>query len=268
MAASQDGLLVDVITVVLTVALVLAAVYVIVGLALLPVWAVGAVLDVGALRRIGGSWWAMPRLALEAWERLTAQRDGSRWERLDPAPATDPGERADWAHSLGVLALWALAIVGGFALVIEGQDAIVEPLAGGSAGEVFVVALVALTAAGAASAWVLSRHYRFDRRPPAFRFALASAVILGVVSYLAIVELSNDHRLVEDYCSFGSVSERQLETCRTHVTANRVRSIDTPAARFALDGSSDAACGAGAGPFCPRVRNRRYLEEQQPPAGQ
>jgi hypothetical protein len=39
MAASQDGFLVEVLAVVLTVGLALAAVYVGVGVALLPVWA-------------------------------------------------------------------------------------------------------------------------------------------------------------------------------------------------------------------------------------
>ncbi|MGH2947919.1 MAG: hypothetical protein ACRDPC_16995 [Solirubrobacteraceae bacterium] len=83
-----------------------------------------------------------------------------------------------------------------------------------------------------------------------------------------IVELGAADQLVEDYCSFGAVSERQQETCQTHVTANHIRSIDTPAARFALDGSSEADCGASAGPFCADVLNRRYLEEQAPPPGQ
>jgi hypothetical protein len=46
------------------------------------------------------------------------------------------------------------------------------------------------------------------------------------------------------------------------VSANRVRSIDTPASRFA-QGDSTAECGSGSGPFCPRVLNDRYLREQQ-----
>ena len=64
----------------------------------------------------------------------------------------------------------------------------------------------------------------------------------------------------------GAVSQRQLKTCQTHVSANHVRSIDTPASRFA-QGDSTAECGAGSGPFCQRVLDYRYLQEQQPPPG-
>lgn len=115
---------------------------------------------------------------------------------------------------------------------------------------------------------MLSRRYRYDSRPPAFKFALATAILCGLLSYMLITELSSSRQLVEEYCSYGAVSERQLATCQTHVTANRVRSLDTPAARFALNGSSDASCGTGAGPFCTRILERRYLEEQAPPPGQ
>ena len=163
--------------------------------------------------------------------------------------------------------LWALAIVGGFVLLAEGHDAIIEPLAGGSAGELVAVAFVVVTVAAGTWAWVLAERYRHDSRPPAFRFSLATAIVGGFLSWMVITDVGHAHRLVEDYCSFGSMSERQLETCKTHVTANHVQSIHTPAARFAL-GGSDENCGASSGPFCERVLNRRYVEDQEPPPGQ
>ena len=152
LAASENALLVDVIAVVLAVALGLAAVYVLVGLALLPVWAAGAIFRVGALRRIGGGWWAVPWMAVDAGEqlieRIAAPRDGTRWKQPDTsAPESDVQEGRDWARSLGALILWALAIVGGFVLLAGAHDAIIEPLAGGSAGELAVAAFVVVTVA-------------------------------------------------------------------------------------------------------------------------
>ena len=272
MAATQDGFLIDVLAVVLTVALALAAVYVLIGIALLPVWAVGAVFRVEVLRRAGG-WWLMPFVLREAGEsvieRVTAPRDGSHWRRPDPPPrpVDDPEPSGDWVRSLGVFLLWGLAIVGGLVLLMESHDAIVEPLAGGPAGEAAAVVIVLVTLAAAAAAWVLAQRYRYDSRPPAFRFALAAAIVCGFFSYSVIVELGYADRLVEEYCSYGAVSQRQLDTCQTHVSANHVREIDTPASRFA-QGDSTAECGAGSGPFCQRVLDYRSLEEQQPPPGQ
>jgi hypothetical protein len=78
-----------------------------------------------------------------------------------------------------------------------------------------------------------------------------------------IVELGDADRLVEEYCSYGAVSQRQLETCQTHISANRVRSIDTPASWFA-QGDSTAECGAGSGPFCQRVLDYRYRAATTP----
>lgn len=152
MAASQDGLLIDVLAVVLTAALAVAALYIVVGVALLPVWAAGALFRVDALRRVGGGWWFMPGMAREAAEdfiaRFTAPRDGSRWTRKEPAVAVepDPDRTGDWARGLGSVVLWVMAIVGGLVLFMEGHDAVVQPLAGGSAGEFVVITIIIITA--------------------------------------------------------------------------------------------------------------------------
>ena len=108
-------------------------------------------------------------------------------------------------------------------------DSIIRPLTGGPAVELSAVAVVLVTVASAAAAWVLSHRYRNDSRPPAFRFALAIAIVGGFLSWTVITDISDAHRLVEDYCSFGAVSERQLQSCQTHVSANHIRAIDTPA---------------------------------------
>ena len=271
MAASEDGFVIDALAIALTIAFWLAALYVLVGIVLLPVWGIGSAFRVGTLRRVGGGWWRLPVLTLEAGgafiERFTAERDGSRWKRPDPKPASydEPAEPGNWARDLGIFALWALAIVGGFVLLVTGHDSIIRPLAGGPAAVWFAVAIVLVTAASAVVAWVLSRRYRSDR-PPAFRFTMTVAILGGVMSWLVISDISAANQLVEDYCSYGSVSERQLATCKTHVSANHIRAIDTPASHFAF-GDSTAECGAGSGPFCERVLNYRYLEEQQPPPG-
>jgi hypothetical protein len=272
MVASQDGFVIDALAVVLTVALALAALYVAVGVVLLPLWAIGAAFRVGALRRVGGGWWLLPWLTFEAGgefiERFTAERDGSRWKRPEPKSATrNPEQPVDWARGLGTFALWALAIVGGLVLLAEGHDSIIEPLSGGPAAVWFAVAIVLVTVAAAGVAWVLSRRFRSDRRPPAFRLTLTIAIVGGVLSWMVISDISSANQLAEDYCSYGAVTERQLATCQTHVSANHIRSIDTPASRFA-QGDSTAECGAGSGPFCERVLNDRYLQEQEPPPGQ
>lgn len=267
-------MLIEVVAVVLTIAIAAVAMYVLVGIALLPVWLVGAMLRVGVLRRVGGGWWLLPFLALEAGgdalQRFTAPRDGSRWKRPDAQPPAteDLAAPSDWARGLGVIVLWVLAIVGGLVLLIKGHHAVIEPLAGGGAADLVIVALVLLTAVAAGAAWILAQRYRYDSRPPAFRFGLTIAIVGGVFTFFVVSDRQSAHQVVYDYCAYGSVSRRQLDTCQRHVTANYVRSIDTVAARFALSGSSDAECGDGAGPYCGRVISRRFTEEQAPPPGQ
>ena len=54
--------------------------------------------------------------------------------------------------------------------------------------------------------------------------------------------------LVTGYCSYGSVSQAQLEGCIEHVTPRTVDSYSTNSARYAR-GTLDS-CLADAGPFC------------------
>ncbi len=70
------------------------------------------------------------------------------------------------------------------------------------------------------------------------------------------VELAREEgvRLVDDYCSYGAVSDAQFEGCKSHVTADEVRSRRTPAAVFAIE---EGACGGNAGPFCAAAVERR-----------
>jgi hypothetical protein len=54
--------------------------------------------------------------------------------------------------------------------------------------------------------------------------------------------------VVGDYCSYGAVSEAQLEGCVEHVTPEVVENYNTNAARYAKGELN--ACLADAGPFC------------------
>ncbi|HYV16259.1 MAG TPA: hypothetical protein VE972_09565 [Conexibacter sp.] len=257
----------------LTIALVTPVVYVVIGILLLPVWGAGAALNSDRLTRWGRGWWQLPWLAVERGhhlvDTLTRPRDGSRFAR-PPAPTqrVTESQDGDLARALGQIVLWGLAVVGGLVLFMTGHDSIVQPLGGGSAGVLIAVLAVLCTISAGTAAWVLSRRYRYGQRPPAFRLCIAAATVLGLFSYLMITELQYSDRMVGDYCAYGSVSEAQLASCKSHVTANDVRSRDTPAARFAENGSSDDVCGTGSGPFCQEVLDRRYLDEQAPPPGQ
>lgn len=90
-------------------------------------------------------------------------------------------------------------------------------------------------------------------------------IMLGIGVYMIDLERRYANRVVSDYCSYGAVSEAQIAGCTAHVSYRYVESSKSAAARFAIDGSSDAECGAGSGPFCERVLNYRYLEDQQTP---
>jgi hypothetical protein len=53
---------------------------------------------------------------------------------------------------------------------------------------------------------------------------------------------------VSDYCSYGAVSEAQLEGCIEHITTREVDGLDTNAARYARGELTE--CLADSGPFC------------------
>jgi uncharacterized membrane protein len=260
----------DVLVVVFTVALGIAAIYIGVSVVLLPVWAVGSVLRARPLRRIATGWWELPFTALMAFEdfttKLTASRDGSRWRRpTEPVRADAEG---DWARGVGRFVLWVLAIVGGLLVVIYGNEYVVDPVAGSSAAEIAAAVLILLTASCGAIAWVLSERYRYNERPPLHRFMVGLTVVGIALSYFTLTSIQHAHRVVNDYCAYGSVSKAQLNGCKSHVTANDVEARDTHAARFAESGSSDEVCGARSGPFCEDVINRRLYEDQAPRPGE
>jgi hypothetical protein len=271
--ASSGDVLFDVLGWVFVVAMAVIALYIFVGVMLLPVWGAGVVLQADRVAAWGRGWWSLPRLALERGEQLFQDlirpREGSTIESpRDPKPDPRDAQPSDWATSLGQLVVWVLAILGGLTLIMTAQDSVIQPLVGGRVGAAVAAAALLLTAASAGTAWVLSRRYPYRHRPPVFRFFIATTVVVGFVTYAVIFELQSSGRLVSDYCAYGSVSQAQLDGCKRHVTANDVRSRDTPAAHFAQSGSSEDVCGAGSGPFCEQALNRRYVEDQAPPPGQ
>ena len=65
-----------------------------------------------------------------------------------------------------------------------------------------------------------------------------------------------------DYCSYGAVSDAQLDGCLNHVTDEVIDRRDTNAARFAKEQLHE--CLADAGPFCTHALENRHLEEEAP----
>ncbi|HEX8743607.1 MAG TPA: hypothetical protein VF712_10780 [Thermoleophilaceae bacterium] len=61
-------------------------------------------------------------------------------------------------------------------------------------------------------------------------------------------EPSSSGDLVLDYCSYGAVSDAQLDGCVDHVTEDQVDALDTNAARYARGELQE--CLEDAGPFC------------------
>ncbi len=86
--------------------------------------------------------------------------------------------------------------------------------------------------------------------------AVAGALGFVLLASGGVVELAREEgvRLVDEYCAYGAVSDAQLEGCKSHVTADEVRELRTPAAVFAIE---EGACGGGAGPFCAEAVERR-----------
>lgn len=77
--------------------------------------------------------------------------------------------------------------------------------------------------------------------------------VLGVGAVIAVlagyVLLTNDDPdQVTAYCSYGAVSQAQLDGCVEHVSSDDIDALDTEAARYAR-GERDG-CGPQSGPFC------------------
>ena len=268
----MGSLLIEIVVWSITLVLLLGALYVVIGVLLLPLWGAGAALHAQRVQRFGRNWWGLPMRGVEKgvafYERLTAPRDGSAYERRPlPARTSVADRQSDWARDLGRLMLWLLAIVGAIALIMAAEDAIVRPLGGGGAAVAAAAFAIVATLVTAAAAGMLAKRYRTGGRPPAFAFFVAVTIVLGFFSYSLVTEKESADRLVYDYCAFGSSSRRQLDSCQSHVTANEVRAEHTAAASFAM-GDSDSSCGDDSGPFCQQVLDRRSLEDQAPPPGQ
>jgi hypothetical protein len=167
------------------------------------------------------------------------------------------------AQLLGALA----AIAGVFALIAASGEYVWQPLGRTRQAFVFELVLAVIAAAVAAAAYAIYQHARVAdialRRTAGALVALVIAVGFG--TYGVELERAATKRLIGDYCAYGAVSQAQLDGCKSHVTYDDVTHHETPAARFALDGSVDAVCGAGAGPFCHDVLDRRSSEDQRPP---
>lgn len=75
-------------------------------------------------------------------------------------------------------------------------------------------------------------------------------VMLGValLTSVIVVAAALQPTTVQDYCSYGAVSDFQLAGCVTHVPRSYVESLNTDAARY---GRADmGSCLADAGPYC------------------
>lgn len=78
-----------------------------------------------------------------------------------------------------------------------------------------------------------------------FRGVLYCVALVGLV---AALQGCASRSTVEAYCSYGAVSQEQLDGCVSHVTEEVVDGYDTNAARYARGEIDD--CRADAGPFC------------------
>jgi hypothetical protein len=100
---------------------------------------------------------------------------------------------------------------------------------------------------------------------PALRPLRGLLVAIALTCALSAVATLGDSqyrdRVVSDYCAYGAASQAQLEECRANVSYDQVRSANTRAASFALDGT-DTSCDAGAGPFCQPVATKRDIDNQ------
>lgn len=74
-------------------------------------------------------------------------------------------------------------------------------------------------------------------RRPQRTTLLATLLVVGLVAPAFLFPHGpSDRERVEAYCAYGARSAAQWRGCVDHVTIGQVRSRDTRAARFALDG--------------------------------
>jgi hypothetical protein len=98
--------------------------------------------------------------------------------------------------------------------------------------------------------------------PTQNRAWVAPLILLGVIVVLFGLQAGKDTRSHEItyYCSYGAVSDRQLEECEDNVSSSYVRSLNTDAARFA-EGQLER-CLSDAGPFCAQSLTSKREEEE------
>ena len=90
-----------------------------------------------------------------------------------------------------------------------------------------------------AAYWIIAEPTPTDPKP-----ALIVMAATAVVALSAALQPST----VQQYCSYGAVSEEQLAGCIAHASRSYVESLDTDAARYARD--DFGSCKANSGPYC------------------
>jgi hypothetical protein len=85
--------------------------------------------------------------------------------------------------------------------------------------------------------------------PRRFRAALAGIVAsLVLLGCAGVGGGSSPSDQIDAYCSYGAVSQAQLDGCITHVTVGDIDRLDTNAARYSR--SELDKCLYDSGPFC------------------
>jgi hypothetical protein len=104
-------------------------------------------------------------------------------------------------------------------------------------------------------------------RPVWMRWAggIAIAIVAISLQAAAVGWRSRSEGYLHDYCSYGAVSQAQLEGCLDHVNHRQIDRLDTHAARFAREDLS--LCLSDAGPFCETALGWQGVRDEQPPPG-
>ncbi len=173
--------------------------------------------------------------------------------------ASGPSPFRESAKGLGLILLAIAGLFGGMVALIIANDSVMGPIAESRSAFIVIVVGAILTAAAAGLA------AKATIEPPAARYAvIVFAVCCGVFTYSTLTGWESAKELVSDYCSYGAVSEAQLDGCKSRVVAADIVDRDTPAARFA-NGSLDDVCGPTSGPFCQAVWDKRWTVEMSDP---